>query len=174
MGCNCKKNIETPESKIVYREQLKTQYTTREAIIKDAYTWLDTPYHHKAMVKGVGVDCAQLVLGIAINTGQVPEDTKIDDYSTEWHLHNNEELMLQVLQSFGCKEVPKDELLPGDILCFKYGRVSSHLAIYLPNHSMIHAHLNQDRPRVTLHSFNGEYMDRLAQVYQFPGVVINV
>ena len=34
---------------------------TRQAIIDETVTWLRTPYHHMAAIKGAGVDCAQTV-----------------------------------------------------------------------------------------------------------------
>jgi cell wall-associated NlpC family hydrolase len=30
---------------------------TREAVIAEARTWLGTPWHHQASLKGVGCDC---------------------------------------------------------------------------------------------------------------------
>ena len=37
----------------------------RLRIILEAMDWVGTPYHHQARVKKVGVDCAQLVAGVA-------------------------------------------------------------------------------------------------------------
>ena len=34
-------------------------------IVTEARTWVRTPYHHQARLKGVGVDCAGLVIGVA-------------------------------------------------------------------------------------------------------------
>ena len=36
----------------------------KKQIIQTARQWLDTPYHHQARVKGVGVDCIGLVIGV--------------------------------------------------------------------------------------------------------------
>ena len=39
-------------------------HASRAAVVAEAIAWLGTPYHHRARIKGVGVDCAQLALGV--------------------------------------------------------------------------------------------------------------
>ena len=34
-------------------------------VVRMARTWLGTPYHHQGRVKGAGVDCGGLVIGVA-------------------------------------------------------------------------------------------------------------
>lgn len=46
-------------------------------IVNQARTWVDTPYHHQARVKGHGVDCAQLIIGVGQELNLVPEYPKI-------------------------------------------------------------------------------------------------
>src|SRR5215475_8049951 len=41
----------------------------RAAVIAEAKTWLGTPFAHRSMVKGAGVDCAQLVRLVFIECG---------------------------------------------------------------------------------------------------------
>ena len=38
---------------------------TCEAIIAEARSWLGTPWHHQASLKGVGCDCIGFVRGVA-------------------------------------------------------------------------------------------------------------
>lgn len=42
---------------------------TREEIIKEARTWLGTPFQHQAHHKGIGCDCIGLVAGVALELG---------------------------------------------------------------------------------------------------------
>ena len=59
-----------------------TETQQRTALVDAARSWLNTPYHHKARVKGAGVDCAQLLIGVytdaglieAFDTGDYPPD----------------------------------------------------------------------------------------------------
>ena len=36
----------------------------QERVRSEALTWLGTPYHHQGRVKGVGVDCGQILIAI--------------------------------------------------------------------------------------------------------------
>ena len=38
-------------------------------IVTQARTWIGTPYHHAAAVKGVGSDCTGLLIGVARELG---------------------------------------------------------------------------------------------------------
>lgn len=40
--------------------------TTRADVVREARTWLKTPWQHQACVKNVGVDCLNLVGGVAL------------------------------------------------------------------------------------------------------------
>lgn len=48
----------------------------REQIVIEARRWLRTPYHHQAVVRGVGVDCVGLIRGVGHATGALPEDAE--------------------------------------------------------------------------------------------------
>ena len=141
--------------------------TTREDITKTAYSWLDTPYQHQSGCKGVGVDCAYFVGKVAEESGMI-DKFKVDPYSIEWHWHSKEEVMCQIIESFGCVEIQKEDMLPGDILAFKYGRVCSHVGILLKYDRFIHANLKAEK--VIVNSMSGDFLDRLERVYRFPNI----
>lgn len=42
---------------------------TSAHVIAAARGWLDTPFHHQGRLKGVGVDCIGLVVGVARELG---------------------------------------------------------------------------------------------------------
>jgi NlpC/P60 family putative phage cell wall peptidase len=140
----------------------------RRQIVLEAKTWIGTPYHHKAKVKGTGVDCAMLVVGIAENLGYIEKGIEPPVYSNEWHLHNKEEKLLQTLEAYGCTQIENDEAQYGDILTFKYGRCSSHLAILLKDNYIIHARV--DYKKVVQHELTGDSLKRWHKTYRFPGV----
>jgi NlpC/P60 family putative phage cell wall peptidase len=134
------------------------------SIVDIAHYWIDTPYHHQAKLKGVGVDCAMLIAGIAEEFFDTTINTPV--YSPEWHLHNKQEMMLEILDSFNCvpKELYKRE--PGDIITFRFGRVQSHLGILVENNEFIHARL--DIGKVVKNQLSGEWTRRLGFCYKFP------
>ena len=44
----------------------------REKIVAEARSWIGTPYHNCADIKGVGVDCGMLLVRVYVDTGVVP------------------------------------------------------------------------------------------------------
>ena len=109
----------------------------RLAVVEAARSWLLTPYHNHARVKGSGVDCVHLLAAAWIEAGLV---SKIDPgwYSPEWHLHHSEEKYIEGLLKFS-RKVERDPL-PADIAMFQYGRTSSHAAIVVDWPLMIHSY----------------------------------
>ena len=110
--------------------------TPREAIVAEALTWLGTDYHHHGRIKGVGVDCAQILMAVYCDALKLAPDLDIGFYSTQWHLHRSEELYLGWLERAGAQRVQTPA--PGDIAMFKLGRTYSHSAIWL-GEQYIHA-----------------------------------
>lgn len=126
----------------------------RAAVVAEALTWLDTPYHHHAQIKGVGVDCAQILL--AVYAGLIPElDPGL--YPPDWHLHRSEERYIEwmqaagAVQTFGPVVVNGQTVghlvargpLPGDVALFQFGRCFSHAGIVLDSDRVVHAYLNR-------------------------------
>lgn len=141
------------------------------AAVKAALTWLDTPYHHHARVKGAGVDCAQLIIAAAMESGIITNEqaTIAPNYPVQWHLHNRDEKLLEVLESFGCVEIDKEMTQAGDIVCFQFGRVTSHLGIKINETQFIHA--RYDTKKVVINTMQHEWLDRWTKTYTFPGVI---
>jgi hypothetical protein len=55
---------------------------TRDAVIAEARSWLGTPWHHQASLKGVGCDCIGFIRGVALPF--VGEVTIPLDYPETW------------------------------------------------------------------------------------------
>ena len=63
----------------------------RAAVIAEARTWIGTPFHDVACVKGAGVDCAHFVHAAYTGAG-IFEDLGIERYDPQWFLHRDEDL----------------------------------------------------------------------------------
>jgi cell wall-associated NlpC family hydrolase len=108
---------------------------SRRRVCDIARTWLNTPYHPEARVKGAGCDCATLLVEVYEEAGLLPH-LELEHYPQDWHMHRSEELYLkQVLQYAHEVESPA----PGDVCLWKIGRTFSHGAIVLAWPSIIHA-----------------------------------
>lgn len=166
---------------VVFLTSIQMSNIDKQLIVKETLTWLDTPYHHQARIKGVGVDCAQLLVGVARNCGLITEENiqRIPmNYSPEWNIHNRDEVMLNILHDMGCKQVVGNDIPnPGDIIAFKIGRAFGHLGIIVTSTEFVHA--------VIQGSTRGSIMGKVARVhmagewsimehlfYTFPGVKV--
>ena len=143
----------------------------QHGIVLSALEWVDTPYHHHARVIGAGVDCAQLIVAVALDKGIITPQQALDvpNYPTQWHLHNREEKLLQMLEYFGCIELDKADTQPGDIVCFQFGRTTSHLGIKINENEFIHA--RYDIGKVCINNMQNEWISTWTKSYAFPGVL---
>ncbi len=105
-------------------------------IISEARTWVGTPFHHQGRVKGVGVDCAGVIVGVArdldilnhtfIGYGREPSNGKLG----------------KELEKY-CDRIK--EKAPGCILLMRFKTEPQHLAIYTDRNTIIHAYQNIGR-----------------------------
>jgi NlpC/P60 family putative phage cell wall peptidase len=139
-----------------------------------ALSWVGTPYHHYACVKGVGVDCAMLLVGIAREAGIVAHDWSPDWYAQHWHLHQTTELYATMLGAQGATRKTLEAACPGDILLFRWlpQQPASHAAILLPADTIVHARAARNpRHAIVRHEpLSAAYQSRLAAVYAWPEV----
>lgn len=99
----------------------------RAAIVREAESWLGTPFHRDAMLKGVGVDCGRMLIAVYGEFGfQIPAESEIPRLTHDWHFHERRELLRDFVSTF---MRPVADPLPGDAAMFRYGRVYAHLAI---------------------------------------------
>lgn len=111
----------------------------RAAVVAEARSWLGTPYHMGARVKGVGVDCAQLLVAVYEDLGLV-EHVELEPYHPEWFLHRSDELFVNGIAAY-CHRVGglMTKTRPGDIVLYRYGRAVSHGAIAVGTDLVVHA-----------------------------------
>lgn len=107
-------------------------------IVEVAKSWLNTPYHSMAKIKGVGVDCGQFIIAVYEECGLV-ESISTGSYTHDWHLHKGEEKYLNFVEKY-CDKV--DTPLPGDIIVFQFGRCVSHGGIFIGENKIIHSYVN--------------------------------
>jgi cell wall-associated NlpC family hydrolase len=111
----------------------------RKAVVDEAMTWLRTPWRHMQRVKGVGVDCAQFPAAVYEAAGIIPHVEPV--YPRQWALHRDEELFVEWALKYG-REITVDQVKPGDLGIWKYGRTYSHAAIFVAPDQVIHAYVD--------------------------------
>lgn len=112
----------------------------RSALVMEARTWLRTPWHHRARVKGAGVDCAQLVN--AVYHAVVGTALSEVDYSIDHFIHREGGALLPELEAIA-SIVPSAR--PGDIVVYRFGRAMSHAGIVTAWPDIIHAYRVEGR-----------------------------
>ena len=98
--------------------------TQRTKIVEAARAWLDTPFHHQARLKGVGVDCVGLVIGVARELALVPQDLDVLGYP---RTPDGTSLMATMRQHM--TEIDRAAMQPGDVIVVSFDRDPQHLAI---------------------------------------------
>ena len=94
----------------------------RAAVVAAARSWIGTPYHNCADIKGIGVDCGMLLVRVFVDLNLcAPFDPR--PYPVDWHLHRSEERYLGFIFD---RSAEATEPLPGDVMVFRYGRCYSH------------------------------------------------
>jgi cell wall-associated NlpC family hydrolase len=110
----------------------------RARVVDAAREWLGTPYHHAADLRGVGVDCAMILVRVFCDLGLVqPFDPR--PYTKDWMLHRDDERYLGFLLA-RAREVAHPE--PGDVILFRVGRCYAHGGI-----------VSKPKPLTIVHAF---------------------
>jgi cell wall-associated NlpC family hydrolase len=118
----------------------KRELLQRNAVVEEARTWLRTPFHDCASLKGIGVDCAYLLARVYENVGVV-DPVPIEPYSPQWFLHRSEELFIGYIIGSGAREISEQEARAGDCVVYKFGRCFAHGAIVVEwPREIVHAH----------------------------------
>lgn len=142
----------------------------RDAVVAEARSWLGTPYHHQAMLKGVGVDCAMILVGVYVAAGVIPATVDPRPYAPDWHMHRNEETYLGWLREYA-DQVDRDERPDvTDVVLWRYGRTFSHSGIVIDRDEGLFVHAFRDAGEVVLGRLSdGEFMRRPRIVFRVRG-----
>jgi len=135
-------------------------------VIACARSWLGTPYHDQASLKGVGCDCLGLVRGVWRELVG-PEAWEIPPYTRDWGETGGREHLLEAGRIHARAEpgVPR----PGAILLFRMraGAPAKHAGILVTPGRFVHA---RERLGVIEEAFSDPWRRRLVAAFRFPPV----
>ena len=135
-------------------------------IITAARSWLGTPYHDQASVKGASVDCLGLARGIWREViGHEP--LSVPPYSRDW----GETLATEVLAEGAAGwlvPIPLDAARPGSVVLFRMmpQAIAKHVGILTGAATFIHAFQGIG---VIEEELTRAWRRRLAFAFDFPG-----
>jgi cell wall-associated NlpC family hydrolase len=137
----------------------------RDRIVATARECIGTPYVHQGRVKGVGIDCAGLIIVVARELGLVAPDFDIDGYGRR----SEGVEMLELFREF-CGEGFHAGQFAGDILMFQKGdwRHCGILAVRDCRLTVIHTH-GAARACVE-HEIDDYWRSLYLTTFRFPGV----
>lgn len=137
-----------------------------------ARSWLGTEHINNARVKGVGVDCGQLLIAALEDSETIRKnEIAVKPYSNEWHMHRSEEWFKFYIEAY-CKKISVQDIRPGDFLLYQYGRCCSHAGVYIGDNIICHAVVDQgviltELDDVMFYDRHGN--SRLRGVYRYNG-----
>ncbi len=101
-------------------------------IVKAARSWLGTPYHDQASVKGVGCDCLGLIRGVWREVVG-PEPMPVPPYSRDWGEVGPREVLAEAARA-AMVEIAVAEARTGDVVLFRMraGAIAKHAGILTP------------------------------------------
>lgn len=144
---------------------------TRAAVVAEARSWIGTPWQHQARAKGVGVDCAGLVIGVSRALGLVTAGMDVNHYA---RMPDGRSLLAH------CDEWMRRVALalarPGDVLVMRFDEHPQHIAIAADyahgGLSIVHALDSRDRKRarVVEHRLSAGLRAKIVAAYALPGV----
>ena len=139
---------------------------TRDQVVAEALSWIDTPFVHAAEVKGVGVDCVHLVKAIGQKYALV-QDGDLPAYGTTPDPKQMREELNKHLDPIPFKAVRE-----GDLLWFWAERLL-HLGIVVESDplSIVHAHNGRSRQEVILTRVIGEWRRNIVGCFRYRGIV---
>ena len=122
-----------------------TQEEHRAAVVREARSWISTPYVLGARVKGAGIDCASLIAEVLI-AGGLADREDLGVYSHDWFHHSeNERYMLRLLRhaakTMEAVAYRSTQILPGNIVLTRAARskVFNHGGIVTAWPKIVHA-----------------------------------
>lgn len=131
-----------------------------------ARSWIGTPYHHQASLKGVGTDCLGLVRGVYMELYGVAAESP-PPHTRDWAEASGIETMLEGARRH-LTPINPDEAGAGDVVIFRWrdGVPAKHSAILTPANLMVHAAEGHATAEVAYSSW---WRRHLAGAFSYPG-----
>jgi hypothetical protein len=104
----------------------------RAKVVEETKSWIGTPYRGWSKLKGCGVDCGQLLIGVYEAAGFFDPGyiTTPKDYSLQVAQHREDTEYIETVEKY-MREITEAEVLPGDVVVYKLGLAFAHAAIVI-------------------------------------------
>lgn len=136
-----------------------------DKVIAAARSWLGTPYHDQASLKGIGCDCLGLARGVWREVVG-PEPFQIPPYSRDWGETGPREVLAEGARRM-MPEIPPVDAGPGALVLFRMDSraIAKHVGILTGPDAFLHAY---ERLGVIEEPLTQAWRRRIAFAFLFP------
>jgi len=135
----------------------------RKQIVEEARTYLGTPFHHQGRLKGIGVDCIGLLIGVGKKLGLITYD-----YIAYSRYPDGVTLRREISREF--IEINIRDVKVGDIWLYwldKKSKAPQHVGI-ITDYGFVHTYA--DVGKVVEHRLTKAWKKRIVAAFRYPGV----
>jgi NlpC/P60 family putative phage cell wall peptidase len=138
--------------------------TTNLDIVREARSYIGSPYHHQGRSKQFGVDCLGVVVGIS-------KTFELFDHDFPGYSHYMNDTLLESELGKCLTRIDLDVCQPGDVVTFWISKpgVARHVGILSPA-GIVHTYANIKR--VTEHRLGDSWLKRINGVFRFPNIEV--
>lgn len=143
---------------------------TEQDVLREARSWLRTPFHHQGRVKGVGVDCIGLVVGVIDNLNLSDGDGgRLSAHDETNYSVVPDGVRLKAMLDQHLQHIMLSELAPGDIALFRFQQQPQHVGFIAdrPDGTLGIIHCYSNSEIVVEHRLNEGWLSMLVQAYRF-------
>lgn len=139
---------------------------TRRQVIGKAREYLNTPFHHQGRLKGVGIDCIGLIVGVAAELNMPYGDL------SGYPRHPDGRTIIREFDKY-MAQIPSDDLQPGDVAVFwmRRDKLPMHAGIVSDLHGGLGLiHTWATTKFVVEHQIDDRWRRHMHCGYLYPGV----
>ena len=135
------------------------------AIVAEARTYIGTPFQHQARLKGVGVDCIGVIVGVAHTLG-------ISEFDTVDYARQPDPSKMGAALNAHLDRVTLSDIRPGDILGLRRTREPMHVAIVTETDPLriVHALSRAGVSRCVEQGIDDAWRRRIVACFRYRGV----
>lgn len=142
--------------------------TTAVDVAAAAKTWIDTRYHNQACIKGVGVDCFYLVVGVARELGLSAEFDQ-REHEFKGYKRPDSVVLLRGSDEFMTR-IPIAQAGIGDVYVMTFETDPTHFAIISNADPIRIIHAYAQVRKVVEHGVDATWKARIKRAYRFKGL----
>ena len=138
---------------------------TKEDVVAEARTWLETRWQHQARLKGVAADCGGMILGVLWSLGYTDFD---------WTRYGRipDGLQLRRICETVLEEIPLSDAREGDVFLMRFSEHPQHVGIFgrSPDGALTLIHSYATARKVVEQRLDEDWRQKLVAAYRLRGM----